>query len=227
MKSDRTLAVVGVGLLAAILLTFGAWQAGFWQSEPGPTAVGEIHTLRDLLAQNNGRLADVDLPDDIGGTFSLTSHTGQEVNNRSFGDQYKLVYFGYTFCPDVCPTELSDIRTALDQVGDTANQIQPIFITLDPERDTPEHLAGYVPLFHDRLVGLTGTLEEIEEVASAFQVRYEKVEDPANVGYYHIDHTSLIYLIGPDDTVLDIYVYNDTADDIAAGLNAKIGSQIN
>lgn len=225
---------VGLAALAvAGVLTFGGYQAGFWsdqeqseQDEAQSVSAGS-HSLRDLLARSDGTLRGGAMPENVGGGFQLTNHLGETVTNQSFGDAFKLIYFGYTFCPDVCPTELADIRTALDLLGDKANQIQPLFITLDPARDTVEHLAGYVPLFHDRLVGLTGAEATISEIAAAFQVPYEIVVEEGNEEYYHIDHASFIFLMGPDDELLDIYVYNDTAQDIAAGLEIELDAYIN
>lgn len=134
----------------------------------------------------------------VGGPFTLTDHTGRRVTDKDFRGKYMLVYFGFTFCPDVCPSGLQVISAALDQLGPKADKITPVFISVDPERDTPEQLAQYVSSFHPRLVGLTGTPEEIQNVAKAYRVYYRKVKDEKSTAEYTVDHTSIIYLMGPD-----------------------------
>jgi protein SCO1/2 len=112
----------------------------------------------------------------VGGPFSLTDHTGRKVTDKDFLGKYMLVFFGYTYCPDLCPTELQVMSAALDKLGAKADDIQPIFITFDPQRDTPEVLKLYISNFHPRLVGLTGTPEEIA-AAKAYRVYYSKLEN--------------------------------------------------
>ncbi len=131
----------------------------------------------------------------VGGPFALTDHTGQRVTDKDFQGRHLLVYFGFTFCPDVCPTGLQVIAAALDQLGAKADRITPVFITLDPARDTPAQLAGYVGAFHPRLIGLTGTQQEIEEVARAYRVYFKSVKDDKSAAGYTLDHTSIIYLM--------------------------------
>lgn len=135
---------------------------------------------------------------DVGGPFTLTDHTGRQVTDKDFRGQYMLVFFGFTFCPDVCPSGLQVMAAALDQLGQKAERITPLFISVDPERDTPEQLAMYVSSFHPRLVGLTGTPEEIQNVAKAYRVYYRKVKDEKSTAEYTVDHTSIIYLMGPE-----------------------------
>src|SRR5262249_51533380 len=105
-----------------------------------------------------------------------------------------LIYFGFTSCPDICPTDLQAIGLALDQLGKTGDEVQPIFITVDPERDTPQLLAEYVPMFHPRLVGLSGDANSIQQAAHAYRVYYAKVPrtDKSN---YTVDHSAFIYLM--------------------------------
>ncbi|HEX7074198.1 MAG TPA: SCO family protein [Hyphomicrobiaceae bacterium] len=133
----------------------------------------------------------------VGGPFTLTDHTGRRVTDKDFRGKYMLVYFGFTFCPDVCPSGLQVISAALDELGPKADKITPIFITVDPERDTPEQLAQYVSSFHPRLIGLTGTPEEIQAVAKEYRVYYRKVKDEKSTAEYTVDHTSIIYLMNP------------------------------
>lgn len=138
----------------------------------------------------------------IGGPFELTDHQGNRVTEKDYAGQYKLIYFGFTYCPDVCPTELQTMSAALEEMGENAEKVQPLLITIDPERDTPEALAQYVGHFHSRLVGLTGTPEEIAAAAKAYRVYYAKVEDENSSAEYTMDHSSVLYFMGPDGSFL-------------------------
>ena len=130
----------------------------------------------------------------VGGPFTLTDQTGRQRSDTEFRGKLMIVYFGYTFCPDVCPADLMAITQALDALGPAAEGVQPIFITIDPERDT-KVLADYVSAFHHSLVGLTGSPEEIRKVANSYKAFYAKVPNERS-GDYSIDHTGVIYLMG-------------------------------
>jgi protein SCO1 len=134
----------------------------------------------------------------IGGPFELVAHDGSVVTDESFRGSFMLIYFGFTYCPDVCPTELQVMSGALDLLGDNAEKVRPLLITIDPERDTVEAMAQYVSNFHPRLMGLSGTAEQIAAAASAYRVYYEKVEDPNSNAEYTMDHSSVVYLMDPD-----------------------------
>lgn len=151
---------------------------------------------------------------EIGGPFTLTDHLGQQVTEKDYLGGFTLVYFGYTFCPDVCPTELGDIALALDELGTDSVAVTPVMITIDPERDTAEKLAEYVPLFHDRLVGLTGTPEQIKQVADAYRIFYRRVDDP-NYTYYLLDHSSFVYLLDPEGKVASLFRYGTEPEEMA------------
>ena len=112
----------------------------------------------------------------VGGPFELIDHTGKPRTERDFRGKLMLVYFGFTYCPDICPTDLQAIGQTLDKLGAEADSVQPLFITVDPERDTAQHLAEYVPMFHPRLIGLTGSAEAIRKAADAYKVYYAKVD---------------------------------------------------
>src|SRR3954469_23392300 len=112
----------------------------------------------------------------IGGPFALTDQNGTRRTDADFRGKLMLVYFGFTYCPDVCPTDLLQMALAVDQLGPAGEMVQPVFITVDPERDTPEHLKHYMPLFHPRFVGLTGDAIAIQAAARAYRVYYKKVE---------------------------------------------------
>ncbi|HYS88379.1 MAG TPA: SCO family protein [Bradyrhizobium sp.] len=130
----------------------------------------------------------------VGGPFTLTDQTGKQRSDTDFRGKLMIVYFGYTYCPDVCPTDLMAITQALDALGPAAEGVQPVFITIDPERDT-KLLADYVSAFHRSLVGLTGSPDEIRKVANSYKAFYVKVQDERSRDY-SIDHAGVIYLIG-------------------------------
>ena len=134
-----------------------------------------------------------------------------------------LIYFGYTYCPDVCPTELQTMSSALDELGDRAASLVPVFITVDPERDTPSALADYVKLFDDRLVGLTGSPAEIAAVARLFRVYYGKVPQKGGDGYL-MDHSSFLYLVGPDGEFRGLWRQGMKPEELAAALKTTISS---
>ena len=130
----------------------------------------------------------------VGGPFTLTDQTGKQRRDTEFRGKLMIVYFGYTYCPDVCPTDLMAITQALDALGPAAEGVQPVFIAIDPERDS-EVLADYLSAFHPSFVGLTGSPEVIRAVANAYKAFYAKVPDERSGGY-SIDHTGVIYLMG-------------------------------
>ncbi|MCX7382261.1 MAG: SCO family protein [Alphaproteobacteria bacterium] len=153
----------------------------------------------DLLAMLRGPSNSLVIPGSVavGGPFALTDHTGRRVTDTTFRGKWMLIYFGYTYCPDVCPTELQNISNAIDLLGPDADKIVPVFITVDPARDTVAALADYVKLFDPRLVGLTGSDAEIAGVAKAYRVYYAKA-DSKNATTYLMDHSSFLYLVAPD-----------------------------
>jgi protein SCO1/2 len=135
----------------------------------------------------------------IGGAFTLTDHAGRRVSDADYRGKVLLVYFGFTYCPDVCPTTLTVMADALAVLGPDAARVQPLFITVDPERDTPEQLAVYVAYFHRTLVGLTGSAADIAAAAKSYRVYYAKVKGASGAADdYVMDHTSIIYVMGPD-----------------------------
>jgi protein SCO1/2 len=138
------------------------------------------------------------LSERIGGSFQLTDHHGRTVSDTDLRGRFALIFFGYTQCPDVCPMTLLSLTEALELLGRDGDAIQPVFITVDPLRDTPEVIADYLSNFHPRFIGLTGTRQQIASVERAFAV-YVKAADGADKNAnYLVDHTALAYLIGPD-----------------------------
>jgi cytochrome oxidase Cu insertion factor (SCO1/SenC/PrrC family) len=153
----------------------------------------------------------------IGGPFALTDHAGRAVTQDEYKGKLLIVYFGFTYCPDICPTDLQNIGLALDQLGASAEAVQPLFVTLDPARDTTEHLKDYVPMFHPRLIGLTGDEAAIKRAADAYQVYYAKAPN-ARGDDYTIDHSAFIYLMGADGRYLGFFPPGTNADRIAASI---------
>jgi len=139
----------------------------------------------------------------VGGRFTLTTPDGRVVTDRSFPGKWLIVYFGYTFCPDACPTALNDISTALEQLGPVADSVQPLFITVDPERDTAQVLADYVGSFDPRFIGLRGTPEQTAAAAEQYRV-YDAVRQLGQ-GEYAVDHSSFIYVMHPKGELAKIH----------------------
>jgi len=134
----------------------------------------------------------------IGGPFTLESGAGKMVTAGDFRGKYMLVYFGYTFCPDICPTALSAMTTALETLGPKTKDLAPVFITVDPRRDTPQVILRYTAALSPKLIGLTGTPDEIAKVAREYRVYYSKHATGPGPDDYSMDHSSIIYLMGPD-----------------------------
>ena len=155
----------------------------------------------------------------IGGPFELVDHTGQTVTEADFEGQYTLVYFGFTFCPDVCPTELQAMSVALDLLGDDAEAITPIFITVDPERDTVELMATYREHFHPRLQALTGSSEQIAAAARTYRVYYAKVEDESSTEYL-MDHSAYVYLMDKNGEYLKHFAPNTSPESYVEAIRA-------
>ncbi|MGE3874109.1 MAG: SCO family protein [Parvibaculaceae bacterium] len=154
----------------------------------------------------------------VGGPFTLTNQDGKRVTDQDFRGKYMLIFFGYTFCPDVCPGELQVMSAALDEMGPAADKIQPIFITIDPARDTPETLKIYVSNFHPRMVGLTGSDEDIAAVAKAYRVYYAKAKGAEDKPDYLMDHGTILYLMGPDGKFVKHFTYGTEAKALAEAL---------
>lgn len=200
----RTLVLVGVSV-TTLILALGVW---YWATNGGAGLLGG--------PKQTGRAL-------IGGAFSLTDHQGKSVTEADFRGHHTLVYFGYTFCPDVCPMELQAISEALEQLGPKAEGVIPLFITVDPERDTVPVLADYVENFHPRLRGLTGTLEEVRVAARAYRVYFKNADELGEGDDYFVDHTSLIYFMGPEGDYITHFTFGTPPDEIVARLTKLLG----
>jgi protein SCO1/2 len=157
----------------------------------------------------------------VGGPFSLVDASGKRVTEKDFAGRKMLVFFGFTSCPDVCPGGLQVIAAALQKLGAKADKIAPVFITLDAERDPPAKVAEYAKSFSPKLIGLSGTAEEVNAAAKAYRVYFKKVpgSDPAN---YNIDHSSIIYLMDEAGQYITHYPYPITVDELAAKLEQAL-----
>ena len=151
----------------------------------------------------------------LDGGFNLVDETGQLVTQESYSGKFRLVYFGFTFCPDVCPMQLDVVSRALDIAKISPNWLTTLFITLDPERDRPEDMAIYTDNFHKNIIGLTGSLDQIHQAAKAYKVYFQKVSDPETTGGYTVDHSSIVFLMGPDNNYRQHFTHRDSAEDIA------------
>lgn len=197
------------GLIALVAGVLIAIAAGLWISE---LVIGASEEAQETASSGKAR---------VGGPFTLINQDGETVSEETFRGKYMLIYFGFTFCPDVCPTELGVMSAALDRLGGRAEKVQPIFITIDPERDTPEVMARYVKLFNPRLVGLTGTPEQIADVAKAYHVFYRKAQDESS-SEYTMDHSSIVFLMGPDGEYLKLFPPQTPPDKMAETIESYI-----
>lgn len=163
---------------------------------------------------------------DIGGAFTLLNQEGQIVTEADFAGQPLLVYFGFTYCPDVCPLSLDILGDALDRLADTAPakaaKLQPLFISVDPARDTPAQLKDYLSYFHPALIGLTGSPAQIEAVKRSFRVYAAKARETDPNGNYNVDHSSFFYLMDGENRYLAHFTHLMSAEELAAGLAAKL-----
>lgn len=194
-RQNRWLSIALIGVLLLALAAFVIW----WFRPP------ELH---GALLQSPQQASD----------FSLMTSTGESMSLSDFRGKHVLLYFGYTFCPDVCPTTLNDLAQMLDELGERrAKDVQVLMISVDPERDTAEQLANYLPHFHPAFIGMTGSVEETQAVASQFGIFFAKHDGSAESGYL-VDHTSAVTLIDPDGYVRMIFPNATAPVDMAADL---------
>jgi protein SCO1/2 len=197
----RALRIALFATLGIVVVALFAWQYGF-------------------LSPNGGRPGASGIAS-IGGPFTLVDQTGATRTDKDFGGKLMLIYFGYTWCPDVCPTAVQVMSVAIDMLGDQGKEIVPILITVDPERDTPSHLSEYVKNFHPRLVGLTGSAEAIRQAAKAYRVYYRKADvnaagEKSTGKDYLMDHSSVVYLMDREGRYLTHFTHQSQSDDIVA-----------
>ncbi len=205
----RSIIGAGSSLLVALVVLAGvtAYLAGFW-----PFA-GKLQEA----AESQGRAL-------IGGPFSLVDHTGQRVSEATFAGRAKLMFFGYTYCPDMCPLGLATIAAAYEHLSpEERARVVPIFVTVDPERDTVAALADYVDLFHPALVGLTGTPEEVAAAAGAYRVYYRKAVSESAADYL-VDHSTFTYLMDGDNEYVGHFGHDATPEEVVEGVRRHLAA---
>lgn len=158
--------------------------------------------------------------------YLLVDPNGRSVTSEDFRGKFQLIAFGYTYCPDVCPTTLVEMAAILQQLGNKAEKLQPIFITVDPERDSGKVLKTYTEFFHPRILGLTGPQALVRRTADNFKVRYAKVREPGEPPErYSMDHSAGMYLLGPDGSFLKKFAFASKPEDIATEIGEMIGQR--
>jgi protein SCO1/2 len=192
----------------AALFALGLFAAGF----AGVTA---ILNVPERAATGGAPL--------IGGHFSLLDTSGKRVTDADFRGKLMLVFFGYTHCPDVCPTELQTMADVVDKLGRDADKLAPIFISLDPKRDTPDVLSSYVKNFSPRITGLTGDQSEVASAAKAYRVYFRKAASGAD-GDYTVDHSAFVYLMDGDGKYVTHFSFNTPPDAMAAAIAKQIAA---
>lgn len=187
-------------IAALLVIAAGVWSV-YLLNENTPTA-----------EQNSRAL--------IGGPFSLTNHLNQPVTDKDFLGKYMMVYFGYTYCPDICPMDLQIMTDALEMLDPSIlEQITPVFVSVDPERDTVEIMAEYIEYFHEDLIGLTGTVEQVEAAKSEYRVYASKADDTED---YIVDHTAYTYLMDKDGYLLNHFNHAEDPERMAAKITSLI-----
>jgi cytochrome oxidase Cu insertion factor (SCO1/SenC/PrrC family) len=198
-------------VLALALLSVGSLSASTLAQPSSERSAAE---LMDAVMWNR---------EPIGGPFALTDQYGTRRTDTDFRGKLMLVYFGFTYCPDICPTDLMQMALAVDQLGPVGEMVQPIFITVDPERDTPEHLKDYLPLFHPRFIGLSGDAAAIKEAARAYRAYYARV--PLDRSDYTVDHSAFIYLMGRDGEYLGFFPPGTSAELLVGTLRPLVAKR--
>lgn len=202
--NHRLIRITLFSLLFIVIGFLFAWQYGFLSPSGNRSGVSGI-------AQ-------------IGGPFTLKDHTGTVRTEKDYQGKLMLIYFGYSFCPDVCPTALQVMSVALQNLGGKADPVIPIFITVDPERDTTKHLSDYVKNFHARMVGLTGSADQIKQAAKVYRVYYRKAEPAAGdpPKDYLMDHSSVVYLMDREGRYVTHFTHRSSSEDIEAAIRNNL-----
>ncbi len=160
----------------------------------------------------------------IGGPFTLVATNGGDVRDETYRGKWLLIFFGYTSCPDACPTALNNISAALEKLGSDAAKLQPLFVTVDPHRDTRELMREYLQSFDTRIVGLTGTRDQIDRVLKEYRVYVAQQKTEADDNEYLVSHSAYIYLVDPNGKFVNVIQGGEAGDDIAAWLRKEMGN---
>ena len=220
------LKVIRLSAIVLLLAVGGVWAHAWLTRAPGQ-GVGDAFAQRlagifgqEMPVPSAG--GGVQLPPglSLGGAFSLVRQDGVAVTERDYPGPL-LVYFGFTYCPDVCPTELGRMADVIDALGSAGARVTPLFITIDPQRDTPAALADYVSRFHPRLQGLTGSTEQIAEVARRYRVFYSRAQNQTMTEYL-MDHSSFIYFVGPDARVRVLFRPDTAVDEMTRAISGQL-----
>jgi len=158
----------------------------------------------------------------IGGPFQLVDHNGRKVSEKSFSGQHLLIFFGFTYCPDICPAALQKVSVVLEQLGPKAEGLKPLFISVDPERDTVEQLKLYMSNFDKRIVGLTGSNAQVANAVKVFRAYAKKREDASNSDGYTMDHSSFLYLMAPNGEFVTHFTHVSPVDKMVERLAAEL-----
>ncbi len=185
------------------IAVIGLSGAAFWQKRPDTNPM--IYSPPALVAD-----------------FSLTDHNGNLRTDEDFTGKWLLVFFGFTNCPDICPTSLSEIAVVMDDLQEKASAVQPLFITIDPKRDTPEVLAEYVTLFHPAILGLSGSLEQIEQTGKSFKIFYEKLQQDQAPDGYTMSHSSSLFLFDSNGHFVRSFAYGTQASKIVEDIKSRL-----
>ena len=183
-----------------ILLSVVIWLVTMGQGRDDKYATCRSSTIAGGTAQ-------------LGGPFTLVDETGQTVTDQDVIDEPALIYFGYTYCPDICPYDAARNAEAVTMLEDRGYQVKPVFISIDPERDTPEQLADFTSYLHPRMLGLTGTLEQVKAASTAYRTYYKKQAEED--GYYLVDHSTFTYLVTPEDGFVEFFRRETTPEQMA------------
>ena len=161
---------------------------------------------------------------DIGGPFELTAHTGERATAETVIDRPALFYFGYTFCPDICPVDSQVMADAVEILSGKGIDVRPVFVTVDPARDTPKELGYFVESLHPKMVGLTGTEDEIRAMADSYKVYFNRVDMPDSAAEYLMEHTGYMYLMTPDKGLTAVFRNGFPPEQLAKDIEAILGA---
>lgn len=183
-----------------------------------PGLLAALLAFLPLAAQcaDDAQASEASQANPLAARYLLMDANGRAVSNEDFPGQFQLIAFGYTFCPDVCPTTLAEMSVVMEKLGARSERLQPLFITIDPERDSAAVLRNYTDFFHPRILGLTGSPALVRRAADSFKVRYEKVREPgAPEQQYTVDHSAGMFLLGPDGRFVRKFAYAMPPQEIA------------
>lgn len=214
-----SLCFYGAVIVGISFVVGASWTNSF--PDPADTKTADVAVAGSLATIEPAAGGSAVAGSKVGGDFTLTDENGHTVSAATYSDDYKLFFFGFSHCPDICPAGLQKMAAAYGKIGKHQENVKMFFVTVDPKRDTPEVMKEYTDLFHNKLIGLTGTPSQIDAMKSNYKVYAAKEEgsDPDN---YMMMHSSYIYLMSPDNELVDIFNSDKSADDIAVEIRSKL-----